>query len=68
MGSGYIAFNVSTNRGEDYGRKARLVELDPRYCDVIVARYEAVTGKKAERATEASVSPTLAGVGAGRGS
>ena len=31
------------------GRVARLVELDPRYCDVIVARAEAVCGIKAER-------------------
>jgi DNA modification methylase len=31
------------------GRQARLVELDPRYCDVIVRRWEQVTGKTAER-------------------
>jgi DNA modification methylase len=32
---------------EKTGRKAALVELDPRYCDVIVARWEKYTGKKA---------------------
>lgn len=52
---------------EETGRKARLLELDPRYCDVIVERYEAVTGKKASLATEGVGSPTLAGVGAGGG-
>ena len=29
-------------------RAARLVEIDPRYCDVIVQRWEAFTGRKAE--------------------
>jgi site-specific DNA-methyltransferase (adenine-specific) len=31
------------------GRKSRLVELDPRYCDVIVRRWEAFTGSTATR-------------------
>ena len=35
---------------EQTGRTAALMELDPRYCDVVVARYETLTGKKAERA------------------
>lgn len=30
------------------GRKARLIELEPRYVDVIVQRWETFTGKKAE--------------------
>lgn len=29
------------------GRKARLMEFDPRYCDVIVRRWQEFTGKKA---------------------
>ena len=33
---------------EQLGRRARLMEIDPRYCDVIIARYEKFTGKKAE--------------------
>lgn len=32
---------------EQMGRKARLVELDPHYCDVIIARWEKLTGKTA---------------------
>ena len=32
---------------ERIGRKARLMELDPRYCDVIVKRWEEFSGKKA---------------------
>jgi DNA modification methylase len=31
------------------GRKARLMELDPRFCDVIVHRWERFTGRQAER-------------------
>lgn len=34
---------------EKTGRAARLLELDPRYCDVIVARWERITGRRAER-------------------
>ena len=30
-------------------RQARLVELDPRYCDVIIKRWENFTGNKAKR-------------------
>src|SRR6202158_2501344 len=30
---------------ERQGRRARLMEIDPRYCDVIVRRWEAFTGK-----------------------
>lgn len=36
---------------EKIGRKARLMELDPKYCDVIVKRWEDFTGKKAELLT-----------------
>jgi len=32
---------------EKNGRHARLMELDPKYCDVIVKRWEDYTGKKA---------------------
>jgi DNA modification methylase len=41
---------------EKTGRHARLMELDPRYCDVIVKRWEDFTGKKAilEEVPEAS--------------
>jgi DNA modification methylase len=31
---------------EQLGRRARLVELDPRYCDVTVRRYAELTGKR----------------------
>lgn len=32
---------------EKHGRHARLMELDPKYCDVIVKRWEDFTGKQA---------------------
>ena len=34
---------------ERTGRVCAAVELDPRYCDVILARWEAFTGGQAER-------------------
>ena len=37
---------------EKHGRYARLMELDPKYCDVIVKRWEDFTGKKAVLLTE----------------
>jgi site-specific DNA-methyltransferase (adenine-specific) len=37
---------------EQLGRINRTVELDPRYCDVIVDRWEKLTGKKAELLTD----------------
>ena len=33
---------------EQLGRRARLMELDPHYCDVMVTRWEKLTGRKAE--------------------
>ena len=33
---------------EETGRSCCMVEIDPRYCDVIVSRWEQVTGRKAE--------------------
>lgn len=36
---------------EKTGRSARLMELEPKYCDVIVKRWEDFTGKKAELVT-----------------
>jgi site-specific DNA-methyltransferase (adenine-specific) len=39
---------------EKHGRHARLMELDPKYCDVIVKRWEDFTGKKAVLLTEAA--------------
>ena len=36
---------------ERAGRAARLIELDPAYCDVIVARYERLAGERARTAS-----------------
>ena len=32
---------------EQLGRKCRMMELDPHYCTVIIARWEKLTGQKA---------------------
>ena len=42
---------------EQLGRKACLMELDPRYCDVIVKRWEALTKKKAVRPAAPAETP-----------
>ena len=40
---------------EKNGRIARIMELDPKYCDVIVKRWEDFTGKKAELITSDAI-------------
>jgi DNA modification methylase len=51
--SGHLVLDLFGGSGstliacEKTGRQARLMELDPRYCDVIVKRWEDFTGKKA---------------------
>ena len=37
---------------EKAGRQARLMELDPRYCDVIVKRWQEFAGKQATRESD----------------
>ncbi len=48
---------------EETGRACYTMELDPKYCDVIVARWEQLTGKKATRiaATTKKAKPKRAG-------
>ena len=36
---------------EQLGRKCRMMELDPHYCTVIIARWEKLTGQKAIKLT-----------------
>lgn len=51
---------------EQTGRRARLMELDPRYCDVIVRRWEQFTGKQAKFVpmSTSELTPTNVGIGA----
>ena len=45
---------------EKTGRIARLIEFDPLYCDVIVRRFEAFTGKCAKLAATGEVFENVA--------
>ena len=36
---------------EQLNRKCRMMELDPHYCTVIIARWEKLTGQKAVKLT-----------------
>ena len=49
---------------EQTGRKARLIELDPKYVDVIVRRYEELTGNKAQK-SDGSIAKKRKGKGRG---
>jgi len=55
---------------ERTGRRARLIEYDPIYCDTIVRRWEQLTGKQAVRATDqvsfADLSDRTQALGGGR--
>ncbi len=46
---------------EKTGRSARLLELDPRYCDVIVRRWQDFTGKEAVLLDTGETFTTIAG-------
>jgi DNA modification methylase len=35
--------------GDRTGRTCLAAELEPRYCDIVVARWEALTGARAQR-------------------
>ncbi len=43
---------------EQTGRNAFLMEIDPPYCDVIVQRWEKLTGGKAVRQPAVAPAPT----------
>jgi hypothetical protein len=44
---------------EKAGRRARLIELDPRYVDVTIRRWQNVTGRTAVKADKATLAPTM---------
>ena len=46
---------------EDIGRRARLLELDPAYCDVIIKRWQKFSGKKAVRESDGAFFDDLEG-------
>ena len=46
---------------EKTGRESRLMELDPKYCDVIVKRWQEFTGKSATLEADGSTFPSIKG-------
>jgi DNA modification methylase len=49
---------------EKTGRQARLIELDPKYCDVAVERWQRLTGRRATSPGKLqSNEPTTPGAG-----
>ena len=47
----FVGSGTTIVAAEQLGRRCVALEVDPRYCDVIVARWEALTGRLAERET-----------------
>ena len=45
----FLGSGTTLMAAERTGRVGVGVELDPHYCDIVIARWEAFTGKKAER-------------------
>jgi len=49
----FAGSGITIIAGERLLRPVRAIEMSPAYCDVIIARWEAMTGKTATRATDA---------------
>ena len=45
--------NVRKHGAEQVNRRCYGLEIEPKYCDVMVDRWEKLTGKTAERVTDA---------------
>ena len=50
---------------EKSGRQARLIELEPKYCDVIVRRWQAFTGREAKLESDGRSYRDVAGARSG---
>ncbi len=46
---------------EKSGRQARLIELEPRYCDVIIRRWQSFTGREAKLESDGKTYLEVAG-------
>ena len=47
----FVGSGTSIIASEQLGRRCYAMEIEPRYCDVTIRRWEAFTGQKAERVT-----------------
>jgi DNA modification methylase len=50
----FVGSGTTLIASEQLGRRCFAMEIDPKYCDVVVHRWEAYTGKKAELVREGS--------------
>lgn len=62
---GFAGSGSTLIAAEKTGRVARVVEYDPAYCDTILRRYQAYTGKLPELIAEAGEDPATRVLGAG---
>ncbi len=49
----FLGSGTTLVAAEQLNRRCYGLEIEPKYCDVIVARWEKLTGKTAERVTNA---------------
>jgi DNA modification methylase len=46
----FLGSGTTLIAAEQLGRRCLAIEIEPAYCDVVVLRWEQLTGEKAERA------------------
>jgi len=57
----FVGSGTTIIAAEKYGRTCYAMEIDPRYCDAVISRWEKYTGKKANRVSFDDKTPAEAG-------